>query len=192
MNRDEMIRAGARPDPAALGERIAVTGCCGSGKSTLSRKLRALTGLPLFHLDMIWWRPDETHISRAEFDRRLAEILAGERWIVEGDYSRTYEPRILACDTLIFLDYDEETCLEGLRTRVGQKRSDIPWVEQRLEQELVDLVYSYRRDKRPKLLALLEQYPEKRVLIFKTRADTDAWLASLASHDSETPAGWHK
>ena len=69
--------------------------------------------------------------------------------------------------------------MEGLRTRVGQKRSDIPWVEQKLEQELVDLVWSYRRDSRPRLLALLDQYPQKRALIFKTRAAADAWLDQL-------------
>jgi hypothetical protein len=69
--------------------------------------------------------------------------------------------------------------MTGLRQRVGQKRSDIPWVERRLEQELVDLVYSYRQDNRPKLLSLIEQYPEKRVLIFHTRAEADAWLETI-------------
>ena len=162
-----------------IGTKIMITGCCGSGKSTLSRKLANSTGLPLFHLDMIWWRSDESHISREEFDRILTEITAEECWIIEGDYSRTYEVRLRACDTLIFLDYDEETCMTGLRQRVGQKRSDIPWVERKLEQELVDLVYSYRQDNRPKLLSLMEKYPEKRTLVFHTRAEADAWLETI-------------
>ena len=162
-----------------VGTKVMIIGCCGSGKSTLSYKLADRTGLPLFHLDMIWWRPDESHISQDEFDRILTELTAEERWIIEGDYSRTYEVRLRTCDTLIFLDYDEETCMAGLRQRVGQKRSDIPWVEQRLEQELVDLVYSYRQDKRPKLLSMLEQYPEKRVFIFHTRSEADAWVETI-------------
>ena len=162
-----------------VGTKVMITGCCGSGKSTLSHKLADRTGLPLFHLDMIWWRPDESHISQNDFDRILTELTAEERWIIEGDYSRTYEVRLRTCNTLIFLDYDEETCMAGLRQRVGQKRSDIPWVEQRLERELVDLVYSYRQDNRPKLLSLLEQYPEKRVLVFHTRAEADAWLETI-------------
>ena len=168
-----------------IGTKIMITGCCGSGKSTLSRKLSDCTGLPLFHLDMIWWRPDETNIPQDEFDRILMELTAGDQWIIEGDYSLTYEARLRACDTLIFLDYDEETCMEGLRQRVGQKRSDIPWVEKRLEQELVDLVYSYRQDKRPKLLSLLEQYPEKRVLIFHNRTEADAWLKTSEQNMSK-------
>ena len=162
-----------------IGIKIMITGCCGSGKSTLARKLADRTGLPLLHLDMIWWRPDESHIPQEDFDRILTELTAGKRWIIEGDYSRTYEVRLRSCDTLIFLDYDEETCMAGLSQRVGQNRSDIPWVEQRLEQELVDLVYSYRQDKRPKLLSLLEQYPEKQTLIFHTRAEADAWLETI-------------
>ena len=69
--------------------------------------------------------------------------------------------------------------MTGLRQRVGQKRSDIPWVERKLEQELVDIVYSYRQDNRPKLLSLMEKYPEKRTLVFHTRAEADAWLETI-------------
>ena len=146
------------------------------GKSTFSRRLHELTGLPLIHLDLIWWKPDQTHISRAEFDGILAELTAGERWIIEGDYSRTYEARLRACDTVIFLDYDEETCIGGLRQRVGQKRPDIPWVEETLDPELVGFARSFRENSRPKLLALLENYPDKRQIVFRTRAEADAWL----------------
>jgi broad-specificity NMP kinase len=56
--------------------KIIVIGCSGSGKTTSSEKLRDKTGLPLFYLDAIWHKPDRTHISREEYDARLAEILA--------------------------------------------------------------------------------------------------------------------
>ena len=164
-----------------LGNRILVVGCPGSGKSTFSRRLRDLTGLPLIHLDNLWWRPDGTHISRAEFDRRLEALLREERWILDGHYSRTFEPRIRACDTVIFLDYDEAVCLEGIAVRVGQARPDMPWTETELDPELVAMVRGFRTECRPKLLALLEQYPEKQQLIFKTRAAAEAWLAAPVS-----------
>ncbi len=164
-----------------IGSKVLVLGSSGAGKSTFARRLHEITGLPLVHLDLVWWRPDYTHISREEFDRRLEEIISEARWIVDGDYSRTYEPRICACDTVIFLDYDEETCLRGLSQRVGQKRPDIPWVEQKLEPELVEMVRRYRTDERPRLLALLAQYPEKQTVIFRTREEADAWLETLGS-----------
>ena len=109
------------------GNKILVLGCSGSGKSTFSRKLAARTGLPLIHLDNIWWRPDQTHITREEFDQKLNEILHDDFWIIDGNYSRTYEERIRACDTIIFLDYSEEVCMDGITRRVGQDRPDIPW-----------------------------------------------------------------
>ena len=162
-----------------IGSRILIVGCCGSGKSTLARKLQERTGLPLVHLDMVFWRPDGTHISREAFDRRLEELLRGERWIIDGNYSRTYAVKIRACDTVIFLDYDEETCMSGLIQRIGQRRPDIPWVEERLEPELVEMVQSFRQESRPKLLEILEQYPDKRLIRFTGREEAEAWLNSL-------------
>lgn len=167
-----------------IGKRVLVLGCPGSGKSSFSRRLRAMTGLPLIHLDNIWWRPDRTHISREEFDRRLAELLQGEAWILDGDYSRTYEPRIRACDTVFFLDFDEEACMEGILERVGKNRADMPWTEQTLDPELVEMVRSYRRENRPRLLALLARYPDKRTLIFQSRREADAWLAARSGPGS--------
>ena len=162
-----------------IGNRVAVVGPTGAGKSTFSRHLHELTGLPLYHLDLIWWKPDKTHVSREEFDRQLAAMTQEEKWIIEGDYSRTYEPRVGACDTVIFLDYDEQTCVQGLMQRVGQQRPDIHWVEEKLEPELVDYARSFREAQRPKLLAALEKHPDKQILTFRTREQADAWLEAL-------------
>ncbi len=162
-----------------LGNRILILGCPGSGKSTFARALAAKTGLPLVHLDNVWWRADGTHISREDFDRTLSELLRGEKWIMDGDYSRTYEVRVRAADTVIFLDYPEEVCMAGIIARVGQKRPDIPWTESTLDPELVALVQNYRRDDRPALLSLLQKYPDKQALIFTSREEADRWLSDL-------------
>ena len=159
------------------GNKIIVLGCSGSGKSTFSRKLAARTGLPLIHLDNIWWRPDQTHITREEFDQKLNEILHDDFWIIDGNYSRTYEERIRACDTIIFLDYSEEVCMDGITRRVGQNRPDIPWTEQHLNPELVKFVHDFHETGRLQLLALIEKYSDKKALIFKTREEAGEWLS---------------
>ena len=162
-----------------LGNRIIVLGCSGSGKSTLARELHRLTGLPLIHLDNVWWKEDRTHITREEFDGRLQEILKGEKWIIDGDYNRTYEPRFAACDTVVFLDFTEEECMAGITKRVGTVRTDIPWVEQQLDPELVELVRNYRQANRPKVLALAEKYPDRKMLVFTSREQAAEWIAGL-------------
>ncbi len=163
----------------SIGHRILILGCSGSGKSTFARALAARTGLPVVHLDNLWWRADGSHISRDEFDRTLAGLLEGERWILDGDYSRTYEVRLRAADTVVFLDYPEDVCMDGIRRRVGEERPDMPWKESTLDPELVAMVKNFATDNRPVLLSLFQKYPEKQVITFTSREEADRWLSDL-------------
>ena len=162
-----------------LGSRIIILGSPGSGKSTFARKLQTITGLPLIHLDNVWWKEDRTHISREEFDMELDSILRTGSWMLDGDYSRTYEVRVRACDTVFFLDFSEDECMSGITERIGRERPDIPWTESTLDPELVRLVASYQRENRPVIYSLLEKYPEKKAIIFRTRSQADSWLAEM-------------
>lgn len=162
-----------------IGNRIIVIGCSGSGKSTFSKKLHEITKLPLIHLDNVWWKADRSHISRDEFDLQLDEILKGDSWIVDGDYSRTYEVRFEKCDTVIFLDYSYDECMKGIIDRVGKDRSDIPWTEHRLDPELVKLVDDYSAENRPVVLTLLEKYSDKNRFVFRSRSEADEWIKYL-------------
>ena len=158
-------------------KRVIVIGSPGAGKSTFARKLRDKTGLPLFYLDMIWHLPDRTNISREEFDARLSEIIAGDKWIIDGNYGRTMEMRLKACDTVILLDYPLEVCLDGARTRVGQKREEMPWIEEKLDEEFRQWIQDFPNEQLPRIYQLLEQYKEgRRICILHSREDADAWI----------------
>lgn len=157
-------------------KRIAIIGSPGSGKSTFARKLQEKTGLPLFSLDNIWWKPDRTHITREEFDAAHEAILKTGEWIIDGSYSRTFEPRIRACDTVILLDYDTDVCMQGIIDRVGKTRPDIPWTEQTLDPELVAIVKTYKERNNPVLSELFRRYADREILIFRTRDEADQWL----------------
>ena len=159
-----------------IGKKIIVLGCSGSGKSTFSKRLHLITGLPLIHLDNIWWKADKSHISREEFDNKLYHIFKESAWIMDGDYSRTYEVRFQACDTLIFLDYDRDECMDGIKERVGKERSDIPWVAQELDSALVESVERYPEENRPVIYSLIEKYSDKYQFIFHSRAEAGEWL----------------
>ena len=159
-------------------QRAIVIGCPGSGKSTFARKLHEKCGLPLYYLDMIWWKDDETTISKDEFDAKLQKILMRDAWIIDGNYNRTLEMRIDACDTVFFLDLPAEACVKGIKARVGTKREDMPWVEKTVDDEFLQFVLDFEKDSRPHILQLLEKYPQKNIVVFRSHEDANAYLES--------------
>ena len=164
-------------------QRIIVIGCPGSGKTTFAEKLKNQIGLPLFYLDAIWHKPDRTHISREDFDLRLAEILSLDSWIIDGNYSRTVERRIAACDTVFLFDLPTEVCLEGAISRLGKGRYDMPWIDTELDPKLKTEIEEFRSKNLPAIYALLDQYKGGRsVVIFKSRTEADAFLCQLGQN----------
>lgn len=157
-------------------KRVIIIGCPGSGKSTLGRALHEKTGIPLYHLDMMYWNADRTMVEKSVFLARLAAVLEKDEWIVDGNYGSTMEQRLVACDTVVFLDYQTEVCLEGVRARLGRARSDMPWTETAEDAEFMEFIRSYNRLQRPRVLELLEKYADKRIIVFKEREQAEAFL----------------
>lgn len=94
-------------------EKILIIGCSGSGKSTLAVALGEKLGLPVVHLDQLWWKEGWRNVTREEFDSRLAMAMNMDGWIIDGNYSRTMEMRLAKCDTVIYLDFNRWACLRG-------------------------------------------------------------------------------
>lgn len=158
-------------------KKVIVIGSPGAGKSTFARKLRDKTDLPLYYLDMLWHRADKTNISKDEFDRRLCEILQKESWIIDGNYSRTMEMRLQACDTVFLLDFPLDVCLSGVESRIGKKRVDMPWVETEFDAEFKQWILDFPKIRLQQIYEWLEKYKDgKEIIIFKSRESADAYI----------------
>lgn len=158
-------------------KKVIVIGSPGAGKSTFSRALKEKTGLSLYYLDMIWHRPDGTNISRDDFDVRLAEILAKDEWIIDGNYLRTLPQRLRVCDTVFLLDYPTDVCISGARERIGKKREDMPWIETTFDPEFKQWIIDFGKDQLPEICRLLDAYKsQKEIVVFKTREDAQKYL----------------
>ncbi len=157
--------------------KAVVIGCPGAGKSTFARRLRDATGLPLYYLDMLWHRPDRTNLPKEEFDKRLEGVLKKGEWIIDGNYLRTLERRIQKCDTVFMLDYPLETCLFGAESRIGQKREDLPWMEEGFDPEFRQWILDFPEKQLPEIYQILEKYKGIRdIFVFQSREDADRYF----------------
>lgn len=136
-------------------------------------------GLPLYYLDMLWHKRDKTNISREVFDQKLSDILTKEKWIIDGNYGRTLEMRIKAGDTIFLLDFPKEVCLQGVMERVGKAREDMPWVEERFDEEFRAFIEGFAEKELPRIYSLLDNYKDKNIIIFKDRNALNEYINSL-------------
>lgn len=161
-------------------KKVIVIGCPGSGKTTFAEKLNKSTGIPLFYLDAIWHKPDKTHISREEFDKRISDVFSLNEWIIDGNYNRTIEMRLKECDTVFLFDLPTEVCLQGASERIGKGRYDLPWIENELDPEFEQFIRGFRETSLPAINDLIKKYGnEKHVVIFKSRKDADDFINNL-------------
>lgn len=159
-------------------QKVIVIGCPGSGKSTFSRALSQITGLPLTHFDMLYWNADKTTVERPVFIERLSEVLQKDAWIIDGNYGSTMELRMQECDTVFFLDYPADICLQGVKDRQGKPRPDMPWVETEEDTEFLEYIQNFYKENRPQVLELLQKYSHKTIHVFQNRTEANMFLAN--------------
>jgi adenylate kinase family enzyme len=106
-------------------QRILVIGSPGAGKSTLATELARRTGLPLIHLDREQWRSGWVETPKGEWQRKVVELAAGDRWIIDGNYGGTLAPRLARADTVIDLEFPAWRCVWRILKRFAQSRGTV-------------------------------------------------------------------
>ena len=159
--------------------KVIVIGSPGAGKSYFSKQLASSIELPLYHLDNIYWKEDRTHISRDELILKMNEIMGGDKWIIDGNYISTIEHRISRAETIFFLDFPTKVCMEGIASRVGVKRDDMPWTEDELDPEFRKFVEEFQAETQPLIDEILSRYPDKELYRFTSREDIRRFMEDL-------------
>mgnify|MGYP002512248686 CR=1 FL=1 len=165
-------------------EKILIIGCPGSGKSTFARALHEKTGLPLYHLDMLFWNADKTAVEKSVFKARLCDVIKEDAWIIDGNYSRTIEMRLSRCDTVIYLDFSRFACIRGVVKRVlttyGTVRPDMgEGCPERFDLDFLKWVWNFNKNKREKNYQLLNETPGIEKIVLKNRRMVKRFLRSL-------------
>ncbi len=168
--------------------RLLLIGPGGAGKSTLATRLGEHLGLPVLHLDALYWRPGWRQPTRDEWRATLAPLLAQDAWVMDGNFGGTLDERLAAADTAILLDLPPLLCLwRVLRRRWryrGRHRPDMtPGCPEKLDLDFLWWILTYRLRKRPAVLAKLRDWAdgaaERRVVVLRSRSEVQAFVDDM-------------
>ena len=167
-------------------ERVVIVGCPGAGKTTAARRLAAITGLPLIHLDRHYWQPGWVRPDKAAWRAKVEELVgSGSRWIIDGNYGSTLDVRLAAADTLIHLDFSTALCTWRVARRtwasLGRQRGpETPdGCLERFDWPFFRFVLEYRRKQRPRDMQAMATF-QGNVQRFTAPAALERFLAELA------------
>jgi adenylate kinase family enzyme len=173
-------------------QRVLVIGSGGAGKSTFASGLGERTGLPVIHLDALYWRSGWTETPSDEWGRLVNKLLARDTWVIDGNYGGTQDARIAACDTVIFLDLPRHVCLwrvvkRWLRYR-GRVRPDMAeGCNEHLTLEFVRWIWQYPATRRPGILAKLTTLrSDQRAVVLRSAAAVEDFLRAAGAPSSRT------
>lgn len=167
-------------------KRVMIVGQPGSGKSTLARALGERTGLPVFHIDLIHWKPGWIERDRNEKTKLCHEVHIQEKWIFEGGHSATWPERLDHCDTLIWLDIP--LWIRGWRVfkrtikEYGKSRIDLPKnCPEKFNPEFYRFIWRTRKSARDNIQKMYDNSPiEKRLVRLTNRAQINNFLQEFA------------
>jgi adenylate kinase family enzyme len=162
--------------------------------------LSAKTGLPVIHLDVQFWKPGWVEPSEDEWRQKQRDLVAGEEWILDGNYHATLDLRLARADAAVFLDTPWRVCawralVRGVRRRPAgfQLPSGCDESARRRLREEWSLAWRIRRDhrsERARELAILSRHANHVALyVLRSKGGARDFVAA-ACRSGRRDSGW--
>lgn len=158
-------------------KRIMVVGSSGSGKSTLARRLGARLELPIIHLDRHFWHAGWVGTPFQDWQNQVEALIAGDSWIMDGNYRSTLDMRVAAADTIVFLDLPRSLCVaRAIKRRFQYAHKPRPDMAKGCEEHIFDpyfplflrRIWNYSNRAKPQLMQKLTQLQDSKTVIHLT------------------------
>lgn len=168
--------------------RISIIGGSGSGKSTLCSILSKELNLPAIHLDGINFDSNWVEIDKSKRDNIIVNKALEDKWIIDGNYTKTLKNRLERADLIIWLDYSTFALLKGVLKRIfksiNKERPEIPGCKERFDFNFIKYVITYNKKKRYIIVENLEDIPKEKILIFKNQKKLNKWLKDFTHNEN--------
>jgi adenylate kinase family enzyme len=136
--------------------RILVIGNSGGGKSTLARKLGEKLGLPVIHLDVLFWKPGWVESEREDYLDRVMAALAAPGWICDGQFTSSFHLRMPLADTIVWIDQPRALCLfraiwRAVTYRRGGRPDMAEGCREKIDFDFYRYIWTFDREKAPEI-----------------------------------------
>ena len=167
-------------------KKIMIIGSPGSGKSTFSRKLSEITGIPLIHLDKEFWNNGWVETPREEWVKKQNCLISRDEWILDGNYGSTMDIRLERADTVFCFKLSRAVCLlsyfKRVITNIGKVRADMPeGCPEKLDFEFMKYIWKFPSSSGMKNNDRLEKCKNKQIIVFKNRRETKQYIIEICN-----------
>ncbi len=167
-------------------KRIMVVGVsAGVGKSTFASELGKALNRKVYHLDAFYWKPNWVEAPTEEFSKAQQDLVTQEEWIIEGNYTATFEIRTERADTMIYLELPLSVCLYRVikrwLTNLGKTRPDMgAGCTEKLDWAFIKFIcttyYSRKKSMKDHFQSFLRLDPQNEVIILKGKPAIQSYL----------------
>lgn len=169
--------------------RVLILGCSGTGKSTLAKLIGKKFNMEVIHLDQHFHKPNWEMRDIEEFREIVKKLILKDKWVIDGNYSKTLPDRIKRADLIIFFDFPSYFCVyrilkRSFKTKLGiEIRTDLAegCEEKWFDKEFVKFVWNFKKTHIPLTYHIIEtsNFDKEKLIIFTKRSEANAFIRNL-------------